>query len=311
MTSEPVQVVMAADDGYARALAVAGRSVIATLGRERVLELSVLDTGISAANRAALLATFADPRVQVRWLDRARELVAGLPTATWISTAAYGRLMIPELLPQSVGRALYLDCDLVARRCVGDLFDSPMDGFVARAVPDMGSAFVTSPWGPARWFEDGRDPSEFNYNSGVFLMDLDLWRREKLGEQALAYIRSDRYWGNMDQEALNAVLGRRIGPLDPHWNQQAEIFQTLYAVALPYPAKQVESVINDPWIVHYSLYSKPWMYGCEHPWLAEWLRHLDQTAFSGWRPAGPTRRQVLLGRARKFVGKLGRRARIL
>jgi lipopolysaccharide biosynthesis glycosyltransferase len=310
MVSERVQVVMAADDGYSRALAVAGHSVIANLGRERQLELHVLDTGISAANRAALSSTFANPRVHVTWID-SRDLVAGLPTATWISTATYARLMIPELLPKTARRALYLDCDLVARRCVGDLFDLPMDGFASLAVPDMGSAFVTSPWGPARWFEDGRNPSEFNFNAGVLLMDLDSWRSEKFGEQALAYIRSDRYWGNMDQEAVNAVMGRRIGPMDPHWNQQAEIFQKLYSVALPYPEKVVEDVILDPWIVHYSLYWKPWTHGCEHPWQAEWFRYLDQTPFKGWRPAGPTRRQVLFGRARKLAGKLGRRARLL
>ncbi|HEX3776566.1 MAG TPA: glycosyltransferase family 8 protein [Polyangiaceae bacterium] len=310
MSSE-VFVVLAADDGYARALATAGRSLIANLGADRRLCLSVLDMGFSPENRQKLMSSFGHKRVRVNWVDSARELVAGLPTRAWFSTAAYARFLIPELLPESVERALYLDCDLIARRCVGELYEIPMKDRVALAVPDMGAPFVCSPWGTPHWFEFGRNPADANFNSGVLLMDLVAWRREKLREQLLDYVRSDRYGGNLDQEALNAVLGNRIGHLDPHWNQQGEVHKKLYSVALPYHRDLVESVRADPWIVHYSTWPKPWILDCDHPWTAEWFRYLDQTAFAGWRPQGPSRRQQLVGRARHIVGRVGRRLGLL
>ena len=55
-------------------------------------------------------------------------------------------------------------------------------------------------------------------------MDLAGWRRESVREQALDYVRSDRFWRNVDQEALNAVVGHRFGTIDPHWNMQGEVY---------------------------------------------------------------------------------------
>jgi lipopolysaccharide biosynthesis glycosyltransferase len=71
-------------------------------------------------------------------------VVAHLPN-TWaqITRATYARLYISEVLPSST-RALYLDCDLIARRSVGELFDLDMNGKAALAVPDMQSPFVSS-----------------------------------------------------------------------------------------------------------------------------------------------------------------------
>ena len=86
-------------------------------------------------------------------------------------------------------------------------------------------------------------------------------------EQALDYVRSDRFWRNVDQEALNAVVGRRFGPIDPHWNMQGEVYVEECVVVLPYTAEQVESLKRDPWLIHYSLGAKPWMFDCAHPWL--------------------------------------------
>lgn len=311
MTPPPVRVVMASDDGYARALAVAGRSVISNFDRDRRLELYILDMGISAPNKAALASSFADDRTQVIWLDQARSAVQGLPTMLWFTTATYARLLIPDLLPPEASRALYLDCDLIVRRSVAELYDANMQGFVALAVPDMGAPFVTSPWGLAHWYDSGRSASDFNFNAGVMLMDLDAWRRDKIGEQALEYVRSDRHQLNQDQEALNAIAGRAIGAVDPRWNQQGELFQKANAVVLPYPRDAVETLRTDPWIVHYSLGSKPWMQGCEHPFTREWFTYLDQTAFRGWRPPAPTPVQRFAHRARKLAGTVARRYKLV
>jgi lipopolysaccharide biosynthesis glycosyltransferase len=229
----------------------------------------------------------------------------------WFTTATYARLLIPELLPESVSKALYMDCDLVARRCVGGLFDLPLEGRAALAVPDQGAAYVCCPWGLAHWYESGRAPSDFNFNAGVMLMDLELWRREKIGRQALEYVQSPRHQLNQDQEALNAIIGTRIGAVDPHWNQQGELFQKPAAIVLPYSRELVQSVVDDPWIIHYSLGTKPWHHGCEHPWVPEWFRYLDETVFKGWRPPAPPRRKIAIMKARNVMGQVARRLGLL
>jgi lipopolysaccharide biosynthesis glycosyltransferase len=312
MPTRITRVVMAADDGYARPLAAAGRSVIRHLGDDRSLEFYVLDMGIAAANRTALEASFRRANVEVIWLTNAQQAVAELPTYGWFTTAAYARLLIPDVLPQNVDRALYLDCDLVVRRCVGELYDSDLTGCVARAVPDMGAAYVACPWGVGGWFELGLKPSDFNFNTGVMLMDLAAWRQDKIGQGAIEYAREYAQRGrehplNVDQESLNATAGRRMQPVDPRWNQQGELFQTACAAVLPYPSELIDKVRKDPWVIHYSTGGKPWKSGCSHPWLSEWFSNLDQTEFKGWRPAGPTKAKVLFRKARSAAGHVGRR----
>lgn len=303
----PVRVVLGADDNYARPLAVTGRSVIANLEPDRRLTIYVLDSGISAQLRDLVRSSFDDPRVEVVWSEDMSKVVAGLPTYGFFTTAAYLRLLIPTLLPATVDRVIYLDCDVVVRRSLAALYDMPIDGRAALAVPDMGAPFVSCPWGLASWFDNGRRADEYNFNTGVMLMDLDRWRDDRIGDMALDYLRSDRYKYNVDQEALNAVIGDRIGSIDPHWNQQGELYQRECELALPYPREVVQSLKEDPWIVHFSSVDKPWNHGTQHPWAGDWYTYLDQSAFAGWRPPEPSRIAKLARTAEQLGRKAARR----
>lgn len=306
MTAADTNVVLAADDKFARALAVAARSVVTNLSKGRTLDLYILDMGIAPENRRAIEASLQEPNVRTIWVDSARDAVAGLPTMAWFTTATYARLLIPDLLPESVDKALYLDCDVIVRRCVGELYDADMTGLMGLAVPDMGAPYVPCAYGLAYWYESGRSAADFNFNAGVMMMNLQGWRQEQIGRQALEYVRSDRHQLNQDQEALNAIAGNRIGAVDPRWNMQGEIFDKHYAIALPYPRELVQQMLKDPWIIHYSTGVKPWMYNSWHPWRGEWIKYVDQTAYKGWRP--PARRlHKLAHRARAALGSLGRR----
>jgi len=280
-----ITLVLAADNGYARPLTTAVRSVIATLGSEHSLDLYVFDMGIGPDTRSLMERSLIDPRVTVHWVTSLRERVTHLPN-TWpaITRAGYGRLYIPEILPRDTSRVLYLDCDVIARRSVADLFTVDMSDFAAMAVPDAQSPFVSSPYGVPRWFESRRSAGELNFNSGVMLIDVDAWRRDRVMDEAVAYLTDGRHGGGQDQEALNVVLAGRIGQLDPRWNQQSELFLEQYAVTLPYRRNVLDELCSNPWIIHYSNKRKPWHHGYQHPFLDEWFSYLDQTAFAGWRP---------------------------
>lgn len=308
-SESPVIVALAADENYVRPLAVAVRSVIANLDAGRTLTCCILDMGIEPANRQALMATLSHPRVEVIWNASLRNRVQHLPE-TWptITRAAYARLFLPQILPPDIGRVLYLDSDVMVRWCVGDLFSSDMDGYAALAVPDTQAPFVSSPLGVPRWFEGGRAANEFNFNTGVLLIDLAQWRETNVTTEALAYLTDGRHHFIIDQEALNSTLPGRIGTTDPRWNQQAELFQPQYEVIAPYAREVLEELKRDPWIVHFSNYPKPWIHGYEHPFGAEWFMYLDQTPFRGWRPPFRARMKE---NARREIRRVARRIGLL
>jgi len=314
MNTGKVTIVLAGDNGYALPLTVAARSAAATLEPCQHLDLCVLDMGIDAENRAKMEASFELPGVSVIWVDSLRDRVANFPN-TWpiITRATYARIYIPEVLPD-VERALYLDCDVIARHNVGELFHADMNGYWALASPDVQAPFV--PFGVPNWYAAGRAAGDLNFNAGVLLMDLESWREHGITEALLRYLTDGRHLRAQDQEAINAVLACRIGEMDPRWNQQAEIFwegiQYHYEAFLPYSCECLAEIRRDPWMVHFSSHPKPWDHQCQHPYLDDWFAALDLTAFAGWRPSGPSRAQQVVKRsghwavqrARKLAARL-------
>jgi lipopolysaccharide biosynthesis glycosyltransferase len=284
MPDRGVIVVLAADEAFSRPLAVTVRSIVAHLTPGRELDLHVCDMGTSPASRALIERVAQHPGVRVRWVTNLREKVAHLPQS-WhhISTATYARLFIPALLPTSE-KALYLDCDLVVRRCVGDLYDQPMGEYAAMAVANAGAPYVSSPLGLPYWWRAGRRADDVNFNAGVLLMNLSAWRDSDVSGAALDYLVKEHLFQG-DQAAINAVLPGRIGHLDPRWNQQTGHFVRELEAALPYTEEQVASLRADPWIVHYTTDIKPWNYQSTHPFRGEWFARLDETPYNGWRPS--------------------------
>jgi lipopolysaccharide biosynthesis glycosyltransferase len=295
MPNSRITTVLAADDRYSRPLAATIQSIISRLRPGRELDLYLCDIGISAQNREIIQTVTDHAAVRAQWVSSLRKQVEHLPQI-WpgISRAAYARLYIPAVLPPEIDRALYLDCDLIVRRCIGDLFDSPMGDFAAMCVADAASPYVSSPYGVPYWSRFGRRADDVNFNSGVFLMNLPIWRNEDLAGAAFKYLTDGRHHFMVDQEAINAVLPGRIGQLDPRWNQQTEHLQPLYEAMLPYGEEVVRELIEDPWIVHFTTGIKAWSYQSTHPFREEWFKSLDETPYRGWRPS---RSEYLAGRA--------------
>src|SRR5438045_3615437 len=95
MPDRAVTVFLAADDGFARPLAVTVRSIVAQLTPGRVLDLHLCDMGISPASRALIERVAEHPDVRLRWIGDLQAKVAHLPQSwTHISSATYARLFI-------------------------------------------------------------------------------------------------------------------------------------------------------------------------------------------------------------------------
>jgi lipopolysaccharide biosynthesis glycosyltransferase len=86
------------------------------------------------------------------------------------------------------------------------------------------------------------------FNAGVLLIDLPLWRAERVSERALEYLARNPSSPICDQDALNVACDGRWTPLDPRWN-----FQDHYdKVFADMEAEQL------PGIVHFVTTLKPW-----------------------------------------------------
>jgi len=255
------------------------------------------------------LAHVSSERGRIEWIDAPTERLAGLKLAHRYTTSlTYARLFIGELLPTSVGKAIYLDCDTVVNEDIADLLDTDMQGKSLRAVRDYSTTTVSATWGIRNYRELGIPSDAPYFNAGVLVIDLERWRSRGTTDALLDYVKTHESVIQMaDQEALNAVLYDDWAALDYRWNWQ-----------IPWRDYRLGRV-PPPWIpdrrrqsiVHFTTSEKPWLPGCDYEEKKYFFEYLDRTEWAGWRLGWSTeaygRASRVVREARSAVGLLRRR----
>jgi glycosyltransferase involved in cell wall biosynthesis/lipopolysaccharide biosynthesis glycosyltransferase len=256
----PLCVLISTDDRYASPGTVAVRSLLDTTHHPGPIRIFVLDWSLSAQVKDRMADAWRDPRVSIEWVVIDSASFADLPRLMpHVSLATYGRLMLGMVLPKDVHRVLYLDCDVLVRGDVAELFSPPIAG-VVRAVVNFGLPLIGMVSSRSPLFERLGIPRDAPYfNAGVLVIDLDAWRAERIDERCLDLAR--RYpteIGLADQCILNAVLYGRVDWAAPRWNSWGRVrtFRTWNPTG--YTAAELDAAIRDPGIIHFVMTPKPW-----------------------------------------------------
>jgi lipopolysaccharide biosynthesis glycosyltransferase len=278
MTPEPgaagrvIHIAMAAEAAYALPLAVTLRSLLDNLASGWQIEAHIVSDGLPAAARLQLAESLDEGRVALEWLEVPESAFEGLPLWGTMPATTYSRLLLGELLPASVARVLWLDCDVLVLGNVADLWEEPLHGALVGAVRDPFIPSLGSRFGIAEPARLGLAPEAPYFNAGVLLMDLAAWREQAVGRRTLEYLRNhrDRVF-YQDQAALNAVLAGAWQALPARWNSPPAPFRDGGRPEVP-------------GIVHFAGSFKPWRLPATAPLTREYWRYADRTAWSGWRP---------------------------
>jgi lipopolysaccharide biosynthesis glycosyltransferase len=270
----PLHLVFAADDRYSPGLQVAAASTLLWLPPERTPHLHVFDGGLRPASWRRLERALrrCHPRLRLHRHDLSAYRLDAIRDRGGSGPCAYARLLIPQLL--EAPRALYLDVDLILLADVAPLHDLDLRGhsFAAAVDPLLPTIGDDAP------FEDlPADQRALPYfNSGVMVLDLERWRRERIGERTLAFLADhgplSTYY---DQTALNHLLRGQWLELAPHWNSLSRDFSwTPQAGMTPEPL---------PAVLHFYAVVKPWVSAIE-PWPAHRLWHRFARQRAGLNP---------------------------
>ena len=182
-----------------------------------------------------------------------------------VATETYVRLLLPELLP-NYDKVIYLDSDLVVLRDISELWFLPVDRDIMLAgVADLdvigqycGTEFSM------RYYINHilklSQPEKY-IQAGVLCFFLNAIRAQ-LNSELLAWVQREVNCVISIRMFLNAVCQKKIALLDCRWNVVSDcdnyrvshiISQTPKALFHAYMQSRQE-----PWIVHYSGYHKPW-----------------------------------------------------
>jgi lipopolysaccharide biosynthesis glycosyltransferase len=281
--SGPIVLALAADDLFALPLTATLYSALVHLKTEYPVIVYILDGGIRYSQKNKILQSIAFDTVELRWIKPSAielEKIAKRSKNTY-PTAAYYRLLLPQILPEDIHKVIYLDTDLIVLGNLEKLWSLDMGDyyFLAMQEPDGAYVYDCDHLAHLDLKALGITPEHKSCNTGVTVINLDQWRANGVTEKTLNFLANHpvKY---ADQDALNIVLAGQWGELDPRWNQTTTFY--CECPRNPYSPEVVRQVLDEPFIIHYAGYPKPWMQGCTHPTQSIFLNYLNRTAWAGW-----------------------------
>lgn len=196
----------------------------------------------------------------------------------------YYRLALPEMLPDTIGRILYLDVDIIVIDSLRELYNMDLQGKSIGACKDMGVLYGCGPLSSKQEELFGiimKDGEYAYFNSGVLLMDIAKMRRERrsaasfveVGERFADYI-------NGDQDILNYVYHDDVVYAD---TEQYNLFaRALYNMGRDYKwVKEHGAIVHfvgrKPWhheAVRYNTEKLFWEYAKRTPYYTELLEQV-------------------------------------
>lgn len=184
-----------------------------------------------------------------------------------ISMAAYYRCMLSAILPKEVEKVLYLDCDIVILDNISELWNTDISKHAVACVEDIGCN------------EDERysilhyDKKYCYFNSGVLLINLNIWREMQVDKLCSRYFADypERIRFN-DQDLLNAVLYEHTLYVPLKWNMQDGFYRYQMKERSAEEMDKLRQDMLTPIILHYTN-RKPWSYDSRHPLKAEYYKY--------------------------------------
>lgn len=187
------------------------------------------------------------------YVDREKFATRMYTDAMW-SIEAYYRLMLFDLLPETVERLFYFDVDIIINKPIGGFYEMDFDGNDLIACEDDCGNCLPEHYGPVHRELFGT-PERCNYhyfNSGVMLMNVAQMRKNYHYEYYISV--ADKVWNYRmeapDQDLLNYVHWDKVGyvPFERY---------NLFARIAYYCDISYRTVKDKVSIIHYTWY-KPW-----------------------------------------------------
>ena len=262
-----IRVCFSSDDNYVQHLVVALQSVVVSRRSDDELEIYILDGGIALEKKTLLYEMAQREQVVIhfvavdgkKFLDAPIQTVQG--THSHVTLATYYRLLLPELLPH-VDKVIYLDCDLVCRSSLAELYAQDMGTGWICGVVDIDEKRHTERLGLERYV-----------CAGVLLLNLKAWREEGVQEKCMAFIYDHADVIVLhDQDVLNVVCQEHLSYLDKTWDAQACETRQGHISGF-------NDIARTGNIIHFIGGRKPWHPGCRHPYRREYFRYLKLTPY--------------------------------
>lgn len=273
--------VYSSDDNYAQHTGVSIVSLLDNNKHFDDIHIYVIDNEISKSNKENLKEIINFYKREITFIDFNKYKCMLKLNMKWnISVSAYARLFISSILPTSIDKVLYFDCDTVIVDKVDELWNEDIKSYYVAGVADTVSSTTKSAVGIAMY--------ENYINSGMLLINLKKWREDKIQDKFISFINSNN--GSVthhDQGVINGVLCKESKVLNPKFNlmtvyytMKREDIISYYGIDNEFYSDEViKESLRNPIYIHFTpgFTTRPWVKGCKHPKKQVYLEYLDKT----------------------------------
>ena len=282
-----MNILFSSDDNYARHLGVAIYSLLSHNTSIPQIRIYVIDNNISPDNIKKLnqvISSFRNAEMILipfkKWADSLH-----LNMMWPISLSSYARLFVDDMLPLDVDRVLYMDCDMLVRGEISELWHIDLGDNIIGAVQDQVSETAKT--------RIGLNFSDQYFNAGLLLIDLKKWRQARIGDKCVRFIEAhDGQVMHHDQGVLNGVLKNQWVRLPLKYNvmtihfmmSQKRIIRFFHEKSSFYSIDEIDEAKHRPVILHFtpSFTSHPWERDCKHPMRNLYIDAQKHTPWSGF-----------------------------
>ncbi len=267
-----INIVFCIDDNYVQQCAVTLTSILANSKSKNFFNFYILTKGLKEENKEKLNSLAPKRDFNITYIDVNKYDISQFPlNRGWISDATYYRLFLADVLPSSVKKCIYLDCDMIVEDDISILWNYDISNYYIGAVEDELSSLNTERLGL---------PAKNNYfNAGMIIFNLDRIREISLIDASVDYYRRNKEKITMqDQDILNGVLNGKCKFLPLRWNVNTPAYVKWWPNHYYTDHEELEAALN-PGILHFTGIYKPWKTSSMHPLRKEYQKYLNLTGF--------------------------------
>lgn len=237
--AENINVVFTIDNNYWIYTLLTINSILANNDSRSNYTFYIVENDLSAKNKKKMRNFVKKHHQNIEFInvdtsvvDNGENLYKKTRQHSYISRIAMARIFIPNLLPKTVHKAIYLDSDILVLTDLKELYDTKIDKYPVALAPDITEMKAVE-----------MHSKIYYYNDGIIVMNLDYWRKNKITEKMVSYMLAKKSLPKMDQDLFNLILKGKIKILNTRWNNQYGLMNS--------KAKS---------IIHFVGPDKPWIY---------------------------------------------------
>lgn len=304
-----IDVLYCFDENYAKVAAV---SILSLLEHHKDLVIHVFTVGISDDTREKFekwLRQYSVPIYFYNINDKVRKYKE-IFIRRKVNVGTFGRLVAPSILPNTIEKLLYLDCDTIVLSELDEMINLPLTEDYLAGVYDMALPPVNVKGNL------GFDENDVYINAGILYINMKLWRENNLEQMFYDFCREHPDAIFYDQDAINYVCHDRIYLLPARYNmtfitselplREAKRVLDTHTFEL-YSSEEYTNSQENVCIVHFAseIFGKPWFDVSNIRFADKWREYYAKTP---WASRGFMKRKysnnTIIGIYKKYCEKI-------